>query len=146
MREESTPAPRDHDPVDPRDRKHHHLQQDPEPSEAVKLYLQAANEAHHPQTPSPLVRDQIDKTVTDLDKWKRTLFTWSMHGHRWPNVADLLDVYKNGYNGNGRHGTSPPPREPLVNAAGLTYNEHTAKVCKGELPSGTEWHPVTEEN
>ncbi len=98
------PTPRDHDPIDPRDRKRHHLPQEAEPSDAVKLYLQACNEAQQPRAPCPEVRAAIDTTVIDLDHWREHLHVWMMKGYRLANVADLLETYKTGLGGrhNGR--------------------------------------------
>lgn len=46
---------------------------------------------------------------------------------------------------NGK-GTSPPARaSPKVNAEGRTYDEHQSAIIRGEIPDGTEWHPIISE-
>jgi hypothetical protein len=40
------------------------------------------------------------------------------------------------------NGQAQPRASPKVNAAGLTYNDHTAAIIRGDIPDGSEWRPV----
>jgi len=136
------PQPVDYDPLTPHERKRYKLPAGPEPSPAVKLWMRMANEAHQAVTASELVRQKIDGAVRDPDRWEKTVTTWVMRGYRCSNVEGLLDAYSNGFRSNGNNKAAPARASPKVNASGLTYDEFQQGIIRGEIPDGSEWHPV----
>ena len=51
---------------------------------------------YYKRYPNELQRLSIIKTVTDLEKWNKSIEHWMMHGHNPSNVIGLLDSYSKG--------------------------------------------------